>query len=93
MPQRLARDHARAKTLAQGLARIPGLAVDAAAVETNIVMVDVAGGRAVAIAACLAEKGVLVVALGAQRIRFVTHHQVGDEDVARALTVAAEVAR
>jgi threonine aldolase len=72
---------------------VPGLSVDLAAVETNIVMVDVAGGRAAAVATRFAEKGVLVVALGAGRIRFVTHHQVGDEDVARALTVAAEAAR
>jgi len=93
MPKRLERDHARARTLAQGLARIAGFTVDPSSVETNIVMVDVAGGRAAAVAARFAEQGVLVVALGAHRIRFVTHHQVGEEDVARALEAAAKVAR
>ncbi len=39
---RLADDHAKAKALAKGLAEIKGIAVDVAAVETNIVMFDIA---------------------------------------------------
>jgi threonine aldolase len=40
---RLAEDHAKAKKLAAGLAQIKGIAVDVAAVETNIVMFDIGG--------------------------------------------------
>ena len=40
---RLSDDHANARALAAGAARIPLLRVDAAAVETNIVNVDVDG--------------------------------------------------
>ena len=40
---RLAEDHERARQLARGLAEIPGLAVDADRVETNIVIFDVRG--------------------------------------------------
>ncbi len=40
MIDRMAEDHANAKTLAVGLAQIPGLSVDLAGVETNMVYVD-----------------------------------------------------
>ena len=41
--ERLAEDHERARRLARGLAELPGLAVDADRVETNIVIFDVRG--------------------------------------------------
>jgi threonine aldolase len=40
---RLAEDHAKAKALARGMAEVKGIAVDVAAVESNIVMFDIAG--------------------------------------------------
>lgn len=43
--QRLAEDHAKAKALAQGLAGIKGISVDVEAVETNIVVFDIAGTK------------------------------------------------
>jgi threonine aldolase len=41
--QRLAEDHDKAKRLAAGLAELKGVFVDAAAVETNIVIFDIGG--------------------------------------------------
>lgn len=41
---RLAEDHANAKLLAEGLAQIPGITIDAAAVQTNIVFFTVSAG-------------------------------------------------
>ena len=41
--ERLAEDHANARRLAEGLAEIPGIELDPATVETNIVWFDVAG--------------------------------------------------
>jgi len=86
-PGRLHEDHARARALAEGIAAIPGAVVDAAACETNILFVKTAaGGPSYApIAAGLREEGVWAVALGDLGIRFVTHRDVDDEDVARAL--------
>jgi len=42
--ERLAEDHERARRLARGLADLPGIAVDAERVDTNIVIFDVRGG-------------------------------------------------
>src|SRR5713226_3047590 len=43
--ERLAEDHRRARNLAKGLARHPGIQIDLATVQTNIVRFDVAGLR------------------------------------------------
>src|SRR5262249_40865735 len=40
---RLAQDHERARALARGLSELPGIALDADRVETNIVIFDVGG--------------------------------------------------
>ena len=40
-PAKLVTDHANARFLAEGLARIPGIQVDPAKVETNVVVFDV----------------------------------------------------
>lgn len=41
--ERLAEDHAKAAALARGMAEIKGIEIDVAAVETNIVIFDIAG--------------------------------------------------
>ena len=40
-PEKLAQDHANAKFLAQGLAEIPGIKIDPAKVQTNILICDI----------------------------------------------------
>lgn len=76
-PKRLHEDHTNAKTLAIGLAAIPGIALDIATVETNIVIFDVSGtGRTSGeICAGLKENGILASGFGS-RIRMVTHLDV-----------------
>ncbi len=83
--ERLADDHRRARTLAEGLAGIRVFSVEAP--ETNIVMVDLAGDAftAPALAASLEEEGVLLHALGPRRLRAVTHLELDDADIERAL--------
>ena len=44
-PPRLLDDHANARFLAEGLSRIPGIQIDPARVQTNIVVFDVSGTR------------------------------------------------
>ncbi|MHC4134880.1 MAG: threonine aldolase family protein [Planctomycetota bacterium] len=73
----IAADHSRARRLAEGLG------VDPALVDSNIVIADV--GDAAQAEAQLAAKGVSVVAISPTEIRLVTHKDVGDEDVERAI--------
>ncbi|MCU0929584.1 MAG: low-specificity L-threonine aldolase [Burkholderiaceae bacterium] len=80
---RLRDDHARAARLADGLRGLPGVTVRSAA--TNIVFVDVEGGRGAELLAHLASRGIL--ATGLIGLRLVTHLDVDDDGVAR--TVAA----
>jgi threonine aldolase len=80
MTGRLAEDHARARTLAAGLAQLGGFSVDLESVQTNMVYLQVQD--AAGICARLAERGVLCNALDASTIRLVTHYHVTDEDIA-----------
>jgi threonine aldolase len=92
--ERLAEDHANAKLLATGLAEIPGIRCDVAAVETNIVHFDVAetGRTGGEIGAAITTRGVRMGAYGGgTRVRAVTHLDVSRADVERAVAVMREV--
>jgi threonine aldolase len=88
--ERLADDHANARRLAEGLAELPGVELDPAAVETNIVAFRVADARG--FCARLEAEGVLMGALDARTVRAVTHLDVDGGGVERALAAAAAVA-
>ena len=90
--KRLAEDHANARRLAEGLAELPGIVVDPASVETNIVIFDVPGDAETAINALLA-RGVRMGAMGPRTIRAVTHLDVSPAQVERALDAARAVFR
>jgi threonine aldolase len=81
----LAADHARAARLAEGFLQGTDVELPHGAPETNILFVRARGRSAQALAARLAEADVLAIATGPDVLRFVTHHDVGDEDVGRAL--------
>ncbi|HEY4066532.1 MAG TPA: low-specificity L-threonine aldolase [Burkholderiaceae bacterium] len=86
--ERLADDHALAKRLADTLARLPGVALEAP--QTNIVFADLSGPRAAGLVEALKARGVL--ATGSlygekQRLRFVTHLDVDAAGVDAALAV------
>ncbi|MGZ5427561.1 MAG: GntG family PLP-dependent aldolase [Thermoanaerobaculia bacterium] len=91
---RLPEDHARATKLAAGLAGIRGVSIDVAAVDTNIVIFSLEGkwGEAAEVVASLAQRGVLAGAPGLRSVRLVTHADVNDIDVARALRAFEEIA-
>jgi threonine aldolase len=87
---RLAADHARARALAEGAAGIPGIVVMAP--ETNIVMLDFSD-PAVSVDGVLADlvsAGVLMVRFGPRRVRAVTHLDVDDAGITKALESLAE---
>jgi threonine aldolase len=83
---RLAEDHSHARFLADGLASLPGVQLDPASVETNIVIFSV--DDAPGLVARVADR-VEVQAFDAHRVRAVTHLDVSREDVERALEVFA----
>jgi len=100
MVDRLAEDHANARRLAEGLAKLPRLRVDLASVQTNIVILGVehpeGPGAAQAattglVTGCAARK-VKVHAIGPASIRCVTHKDVDADDVERALEAFGELA-
>ena len=93
MVDRLAEDHVNARRLAEGLAKLPGLRIDLASVQTNIVIVRVERGAAATgdlVKGCAARK-VKVHAMGPAAIRCVTHKDVDAEDISRALQAFREL--
>ena len=92
--ERLADDHRRARELGALLQEVPGLEVEPAEIETNIVLVDIAATELdpEEFLRLLAERGVLGMERDTSRIRFVTHRLIGDAEVARAAEIVAALA-
>ena len=91
--ERLADDHARARRLAAAVADVRPELVDVDAVETNIVVLDLAAAGVAApdVAAAAREHGVLLSVLGQRTLRMVTHLDVDDEACEHAGGVLAKV--
>lgn len=88
MIERLPEDHRRAQTLAAGLAGIPGVAVDLETVQTNIVVFKVPPGLDQReVAAQCKQRGLIVSDYGARGLRMVTHFEIGDDAIARAIEI------
>ena len=83
MIDRLKEDHDRARVLAEGLSRLPGVELDLASVQTNMVYFAVVD--APALASRMQAAGVLCNAMGPKSIRLVTHHHITDEAIEKAL--------
>jgi len=88
---RLADDHRRAKRLADGFARAPGVRVIPP--DTNIVFVDLApeAPDARAVVKGLADHGVRMSAYGPRRVRAIAHLDVDDAGIERAIEAFAAV--
>jgi threonine aldolase len=91
MVDRLAEDHANARTLAEGLAEMSGVRCDLSRVQTNLVYFDLESTSAEAFTADCAKRGLLSEATGPRRMRFVTHFGIGAGDVQSALKICQEV--
>ncbi len=81
MIDRLADDHRVARSLAEALAGVPGLGIDVARVQTNMVRVDLHDREARPLAAALNARGVRVSTPGPRRLRLVTHRHVTPGDI------------
>ncbi|MEN6310957.1 MAG: GntG family PLP-dependent aldolase, partial [Acidobacteriota bacterium] len=92
MPARLKDDHARARRLAEGISGLPGVKLDPASVRTNILIFgfDHPTLSPSAMMEKMKERGVLSLAVSGG-IRMVTHKDVGDEDVERAIKAFRDI--
>jgi threonine aldolase len=92
--ERLPEDHANARAIGERLAQVDGVALDLAALETNIVVFRLGEGLpdAATMVVRAKDRGVLVMAFAARTARAVTHLDVTAEDCASAADVLADCA-
>jgi threonine aldolase len=90
---RLAEDHANARLFAERIAGLPGIRLDLATVQSNIVIWEMDGDAPDAATVVVRTKtaGVLISALAARTMRAVTHMDVSTEQCLRAAEVLADV--
>ena len=91
--ERLALDHAAARSFAEAVAERNPAAVDPAAGETNIVVLDTGERSGAQVAAAAAERGVRVSALGPHMVRAVTHLDVDHDSCVAAGRVLGDLLR
>ena len=91
MVDRLADDHANARTLAEGLAELPGVRCDLSRVQTNLVFFDLENIRGADFEEECRKRGLLGGATGPHRVRFVTHYGIRAEDIQSTLRICEEV--
>jgi threonine aldolase len=94
MTKRLGDDHARAKKMADGLRQVKGLIVDASSPHTNMVYLNLAQDislHARQVTEKMKDFGVLVDPENARRFRLVTHYQIDDEAVEKAISAFQSV--
>ena len=90
--KRLAEDHANARRLAEGLAALPGVTLDPATVETNLVFFELTGPvEAPSFVDRLLAHGVRMGAMGPRTVRAVTHLDVSATQIERTLEAARAV--
>ncbi len=96
MPARLAEDHANARLIAEGLAGLPGVAIDPAKVVTNIIIFEIVSDNVAPVEEFIAaakSRGVLLLGVGGARVRAVTHYDVSRQDCVRAVEAISAVSR
>jgi len=91
--ERLAEDHANARRLAEAIAELPGIRLDPTTVETNIIIFEVEPrlGTSADFVDLLRERGVWVLATGANKVRAVTHLDVSRGQIDHAIEVFRQV--
>jgi threonine aldolase len=92
---RLSDDHARAQSLATGLAALEGVKLDQAKVETNIVYFDIgdSGLSSTEFLVRMARQGVRFKAITDTRLRAVTHLDIAEAQLPRVIAAAQSALR
>src|SRR5216684_1939986 len=91
MVDRLAEDHANARTLAEGLAELPGVRCDLSRVETNLVYIDVKGMTGLEFEDECRKLDLLGGATAEHTVRFVTHEGITSQDIQSALRICSDL--
>jgi threonine aldolase len=93
MVDRLADDHENARCLAEGIAGIGGLSIELAKVQTNIIYFELDEERMTPkeLVTELDKTGVKLLAVGARRLRAVTHYGISTEDIDLTVKALGEV--
>jgi threonine aldolase len=93
MPHRLGEDHANARYLATELAKMPGVQIDPARVQTNIVIFDITatGLATTELTGALKTRGVLMNGINGRQMRAVTHFDVSRQQCATAIEAISDV--
>lgn len=91
-PKLLHADHENARRLAEGVANLKGVSIDAEKVVTNIVIFNVAGTNKTSAEICakLKEYEILAIPFGSA-IRMVTHFDVSREDIEKTLQALEKI--
>jgi len=88
---RLADDHTNARRFAEGIAPLPGIDLDPATVETNIIIFRFTNRPAAQLADELHRAGVYLLATGPDTLRAVTHLDVSAEQIDEAVSIFAKI--
>ena len=72
--------------MANGLAKLPGLDIDAESAETNLLFIGTGESDATALAKRLDESGIRLLATGPHTLRAVTNLTVTAEEIAQVIT-------
>ena len=80
---RLGEDHIRARKLGESIAKLPGIDIDLASLQTNIVIFNVkkSGLSGNDVITKLVESNIKMLTFGSTKIRAVTHLQISDVDI------------
>ncbi len=92
--ERLAEDHENARTLGRMLAQSSRIRIDAGRIETNVLVFDLTAQApdAFEVVGLARERGLLINALSATRLRALTHLDVSAADCRRAGDILLEIA-
>ncbi len=86
---RLKEDHINAQILAEGISRIPGLAIDLKRVKTNIIYFDLVNHQITPeeFLKKMAKRGIRFLSTGPRQFRMVTHYGISEADVKETIKV------
>src|SRR5579862_2268449 len=93
MPHRLGEDHANARFFAAEIAKLRGIQIDPACVQTNIVIFDISatGLATTELTAALKTRDILMNGINPRQMRAVTHFDVSRQQCATAAAALAEI--
>ncbi len=93
--ERLAEDHKSARRLAEGLRELPGIYIDMAQVQTNMVMIHVRHPKFTpeSLSKAILERGLAALAIDSERIRAVTHLDISTEQIEEAIFIFQQILR